>query len=171
MPLAIARVPIESSVHLVWLLLLIVRAGLDVEGFPWFSDRGNLLFTARILFSQYGLLLSMKDCLVHIICNVTAKFGLKKLEQNQLHTLIQEWQTSNAIAHFHFAIETLFEYPQSNSEPLWGYKMALYLLLIYPIHWTVFGNNSVNLPKSTLSAVASKQLILQCPLQLGMMMN
>jgi hypothetical protein len=87
-PLAIAHVPIKSSVHLVWLLLLLVRAGLDVEGFPWFSDRGNLLSAARVLFSQYGLLLSIKYCLEHIM------HGLKKSEQPQLCTLIQECQAS-----------------------------------------------------------------------------
>jgi hypothetical protein len=135
-------------------------------GFSWFSDRGNLLSASRILFSQYDLLLSIKYCLEHIIHNVTVKFGLKKSGQTQLRTLIQECQTSQTIAHFHFAIEKVFEYPQSTTKPLCGYKMALYLLLIHPIHWTVFGNH-VSLPKSTWS-VAYKQLILRCLLQLGM---
>jgi hypothetical protein len=140
-PLAIAHVPIKSSVHLVWLLLLLVWAGLDVEAFPWFSDRGYLLSASRFLFSQYGLLLSIKYCLEHIIRNVTVKFGLKKLGQTQLHTLIQECQTSQTIAHFDFAIEKVFDYPQSTTKPLCSYKMALYLLSVHPIHWTVFGNH------------------------------
>jgi hypothetical protein len=46
-PLAIAHVPIESSVHLVWLLLLLVRVGLDVEGFPWFSRQGKSPFCCQ----------------------------------------------------------------------------------------------------------------------------
>jgi hypothetical protein len=144
-PLAIAHVPIEPSVHLVWLLLLLVLAGLDVEAFPWFSDRGNLLSASRILFSEYGLLLSIKYCLEHIIRNVTAKFGLKKSGQTQLRSLIQECQASATIGHFHFAIEKLYDNPQSATEPLQGYKIALYLLSIHPIHWTVFGNRISNL--------------------------
>ncbi len=44
--------------------------------------------------------------------------------------------------------------------------MALYLLSVHPIHWTVFGNR-ISLPESTWS-VAYHQLILRCLLKLGM---
>jgi hypothetical protein len=91
------------------------------RAFLGFPDRGNLLSAARVLFSQYyGLLLSIKYCLDHIIHKVTAKYGLKRTELPKLRSLIQECQASHTIAHFHFAIEKVFLFPPSNSEPLLG---------------------------------------------------
>jgi hypothetical protein len=59
-----------------------------------------------------------------------------------------KWWASQTIAHSHFAIEKGFVFPPSNSELLLAYKMALYLLFIHAIHWTVFCNR-LSLPEST----------------------
>jgi hypothetical protein len=57
------HVPVESGLHMVWILLLLIHGGLDVSSFPIFSNCGNLLAASRILWWDQGIMLSKKFCL------------------------------------------------------------------------------------------------------------
>jgi hypothetical protein len=50
MNMGLAHFPVESGLHMVWILLLLTRGGLDVFSFPIFSNRGNLLAASQILW-------------------------------------------------------------------------------------------------------------------------
>jgi hypothetical protein len=78
--LGIAHVPVESGMHMVWIILLLERGGLDVSSIPVFSDRGNLLAALRILWRDHSLILSIKICLEHLIRNVISRFSILKAD-------------------------------------------------------------------------------------------
>jgi hypothetical protein len=65
--LVVSHCPVESSAHLVWFILVLRSAGLDVESVPWFSNHGNLLAASYVLFNQHVLELSIKYYLEHLM--------------------------------------------------------------------------------------------------------
>jgi hypothetical protein len=51
----LAHVPVESALHMVWILQLLNRGGLDVSSIPICSYLGNLLAAHRILWHDRGI--------------------------------------------------------------------------------------------------------------------
>jgi hypothetical protein len=75
--LGFASVPDENCNHMSWVLLMLLRAGYDLTGYPIFTDRGNILLAARALEKRFGIVLSLKLCLEHLLRNMVKKFKVK----------------------------------------------------------------------------------------------
>jgi uncharacterized SAM-binding protein YcdF (DUF218 family) len=51
-----AWIPVESKLHMAFMVLMMEQAGFNIESFPWMSDRGNLLAAgATILLHSTAL--------------------------------------------------------------------------------------------------------------------
>lgn len=138
--LGLAHVPVESGLHMVWIILLLIRGGLDVSSVPIFSDRGNLLAASRILSRDHGIILSLKFCLEHLIRNVVSRFTLCKLDSE----LVRSMQSSPTIDIFAVATNRMMALHDQKL----GAAISAYLLQIHPIHWTVFGNRRSQLEEN-----------------------
>ena len=68
--LGLARAPVESGQRVVWMILLLIRGGLDALSVPIFLDRGNLLAASRILSRDHSAIVSVKFCLERLIRSV-----------------------------------------------------------------------------------------------------
>jgi hypothetical protein len=139
--LGLAHVPVESSLHMVWIVLLLRLRGSDVESIPIFSDRGNLLAASRILLNDHGLTLSTKFCLEHLIRNVVSKFSMSKGDTGSLRAIMVSMQSSATIDVFVTETHRLM----AMLDCTLGGRIAACLLRIHPIHWTVFGNRDSQL--------------------------
>jgi hypothetical protein len=129
--MGLAHVPVESGLHIVWILLLLIRGGLDVSSTPIFSDCVNLLAASRILWRDHGILLSIKFCLDHLIQNVVSRYSVTKADTGLIRSIIASVQSIPTINNFVVAMNRLImAMPDAN---LAG-KIAAYLLRIHPIH-------------------------------------
>ena len=95
--LGVAHVPVESGQHMVCLILLLIRGGLDVSSVPVFSDRGPPLAASRILARDHGIILSIKFWLEHLIRNVVSRFSITKLDTGSVRSIMAAMQSSATI--------------------------------------------------------------------------
>ena len=84
--LAIALVPIENIANMSWFIAMCYVAGLPINKWPIFCDRGHLLSAATYLKETHDFDLNLKYCLQHIIWNIIAKFKItQSLDERLLH--------------------------------------------------------------------------------------
>jgi len=137
--LAFAWVPSESSFHLAWIILQMVRAGYDVESYPFVCDRGHLSAASILLKMLFGILIPLFFCLEHILRNVYKNFNVPKQSRVILKSLINSVQSASTIEKFEFWIHRLVQQIPR------GLDIAIYLMQgIHPRHWTVFGNRNLS---------------------------
>lgn len=133
--LAYATVPDEDCNHMSWFLLMLIRAEYDILNFPTFSDRGHLLAAVRAIYVSYGWEISVKFCVEHIIRNMVHKF---KVKGDTLVVVLRRCVMSIQAAGY--LVQSSQRYDELASAFLCGPQMALYLLGIDPVHWTIVGN-------------------------------
>jgi hypothetical protein len=109
--MGLAHVPVESGLHMVWiLLLLLTRGGLDVSYFPIFTGDGNLLAASQILWRHHGILLSIKFCLEHLIQKVVSRYiSVTKADTCSVRSIMASMQSSPTINHFVVAANPLWQ--------------------------------------------------------------
>jgi hypothetical protein len=134
--LAAAWIPVESKLHMAFMVLMMDRAGFDVEAVPWMSDRGNLLAAATILKRANGITLSIKFCLEHIFRNVVHQFKIGKDKLGLLRTAMSAMQASFEFVTYARATDKLIQAFGNET----GWKISVYLMSIHPRHWVVFAN-------------------------------
>ena len=88
---------VESGLHMVWIILLLIRGRLDVWSVPIFSDCGNLLAASHILSRQHGIILSIKFCLEHLIQNVVSRFSISKLDTGLVRAIMGAMACNQAL--------------------------------------------------------------------------
>ncbi len=137
-PLAVGWIPSENCRGLVYILLMLRRAGFDFDSFPVFSDRGHIRSAVIVLWRELKLVVSVKFCLQHIHRNILHRFKIKsgKRQDSILVFSLNEMQSAPTFATFLFWCRKLQE-----TLPDLGTNILKYLLCtLHPRHWAVFGN-------------------------------
>lgn len=77
-PLAAAWIPRETSAGMLFIIVMLAASGFDFSRTPVFTDRGHLLSAVTVAFLSFGIEVSLKYCIEHIIRNVNHHFNIKK---------------------------------------------------------------------------------------------
>lgn len=139
-PLAAAWVPRETSSGMLFVLLMLAASGFDFSCTPVFTDRGHLLSAVTVAWHLFGIEVSLKYCLEHIIRNVNHKFSIQEKDGRAciIRRCISDMQGATSIASFLLACEKLRTAIDEDTAS----EVITYLMKnIHPRHWTVFGNN------------------------------
>jgi hypothetical protein len=135
--LSFAAIPDETCNHMSWVLSMLIRAGYDITAFPIYTDRGNVLSAARALKEEFGIEVSLKFCMEHICRNMVAKFKVKG-EANIAR--LRSCVASIFGASYVTALSTSFNQLALSFDC--GDEMAVYLLLIDPLHYSTCANKA-----------------------------
>jgi hypothetical protein len=145
-PLGFGLIPSENKQGMIYILLMMYQAGFNFEEFPVFTDRGHILAAVRALAEHYGLVVSVKYCLIHILRNIYHLFNInqRSREGRAVAWFMREMQSAPDVNAFLDAAKKLVKaLPQieENETLSTGARIVIYVLgTIHPTHWTVFGN-------------------------------
>ncbi|GFH47148.1 hypothetical protein CTEN210_03623 [Chaetoceros tenuissimus] len=135
LPIAFALIPSESNESYIWLFGKLIDAGIDIENFPFFTDRGVIRTAASSFARRYGLFISLKYCTEHIIRSINSTFKVKEDDAIQIRNTVHSLQAASSPEKFVSILSQLEGFVAPN-----GQTAATYISKIHPTLWTVFGN-------------------------------